>query len=253
MDATTSSPERSLEPYLQPTWFVDSDNPAIVQYAQQAIGDAQGEIDRACRLFYAVRDDIRYTAYGIDMARDNFRASHVLTSGKGWCVNKSCLFAAVCRASNIACRLGYADVRNHLATEKLLEYIGTDVFYFHGYNELFLEGRWVKATVAFNKRLCEKAKLRSLDFDGRHDSLYHPFDLEGRKHMEYLNDRGTYADIPYEDILEKFAKIYTNFLPETRQGSALDGDFEAEIEAEANRREQPLGGGDATEASSPSQ
>jgi len=241
--------EESLEPYLQPTWFVDSTHPDIVAYAQQALGDARGEIDRACRLFYAVRDDIRYTAYGINMARECFRASHVLASGKGWCVNKSCLLAACCRAVGIPCRLGYADVRNHLATEKLLEYIGTDVFYYHGYNELFIEGQWVKATVAFNRRLCEKAKLHPLDFDGRHDSLYHPFDLEGRKHMEYLNDRGTYADVPYDDIVTKFAKIYTKFLNEARQGNALDGDFEAEIEAEANLREQQLRGDNAAETS----
>jgi len=232
--------DMELEPYLQPTWFVDSDHPAIVDYAQQALGDAENEIDRACRLFYAVRDDIRYTAYGIDMDRESFRASHVLASGRGWCVNKSCLLAATCRAVGIPCRMGYADVRNHLATEKLLEYIGTDIFYYHGYNELYLEGKWVKATVAFNRRLCEKARLHPLDFDGRHDSLYHPFDLEGRKHMEYLNDRGTYVDVPYDDILKKFATAYSHFLTEAQHGRALEGDFEAEIEAEATRRAEEL-------------
>ncbi len=232
----SSSSETSLEPYLQPTWFVDSDHPAIIDYAQKALGDSRGEIDRACRLFYAVRDDIRYSAYGIDMAKESFRASHVLASGKGWCVNKSCLMAATCRAAGIPCRLGYADVRNHLATEKLLKHIGTDIFYYHGYNELFLEGRWVKATVAFNRRLCEKAKLLPLDFDGRHDSLYHPFDMEGRKHMEYLNDRGTYTDVPYDDILATFTEIYSQLLTEAQRGNLLEGDFEAEIEVEANRR-----------------
>lgn len=243
---TTGETESSLAPYLISTWFVDSEHPAVTAYAREALGNARGEIERACRLFYAVRDDIRYTAYGIDMQRESFRASHVLTSGRGWCVNKSCLLAATCRAVGIPCRLGYADVRNHLATEKLLEHIGTDIFYYHGYNELFLEGKWVKATVAFNRRLCEKARLHPLDFDGRHDSLYHPFDLEGRKHMEYLNDRGTYADVPYEDILQKFATAYPHFLTEGQQGQALEDDFEAEIEAEANRRAEELRENDGT-------
>ncbi len=221
--------------YLQPSRFVDSDHPDVIAYAGRVAAGAQDPVDKAVRLFYAVRDDIRYSAYGIQLDPNSLKASNVLDAGYGWCVNKSSLLAAVCRAAGIPCRLGYADVRNHLATEKLLQWIGTDVFYFHGYNELWLEGRWVKATVAFNRRLCEKARLHPLEFDGRSDSLYHPFDLEGRRHMEYLNDRGHYFDVPYEEIVETFSVKYPMMREAAELSKATAAQFEAEIEAEAAR------------------
>ena len=228
----------STEPYLKPTWFVDADHPSVASYAEQAVGRAKDDVERAVRLFYVVRDDIRYTAYDVRLDRDSFRASTVLARARGWCVTKSCLLAAACRAIGIPCRLGYADVRNHLATEKLLERLGTDVFYYHGYNEIFLDGRWVKATVAFNRTLCEKARILPLEFDGRNDSLYHPFDLEGRRHMEYLHDYGQFADVEYEAILARFAEMYPRMQTIGGEAPALSGDFEAEIEAEAEAKEK---------------
>jgi transglutaminase-like putative cysteine protease len=223
-----------LRPYLAPTWFVNSDALEIVALAREVVGPATDDVERACRLFYAVRDGIRYTAYNLDLRREAFRAAHVLATGQGWCVTKSVLLAALCRAVGIACNLGYADVCNHMATKKLLDFLGTNVFYYHGYNELYLRGKWVKATVAFNRTLCEKARLGTLEFDGVHDSIYHPFDLAGHRHMEYLRDYGPSADVPYEAIIAKFRQVYPNMQqPLSCGGAALAGDFEAEIQAEA--------------------
>lgn len=219
--------------YLTPTWFVNSDAPEIVDLAREVVGGATDEVERACRLFYAVRDGIRYTAYNLELERDAFRASHVLAVGQSWCVPKSVLLAALCRAQGIACRLGYADVCNHMATKKLLDFLTTNVFYYHGFNEIYLRGKWVKATVAFNRALCEKARLGPLEFDGLHDSIYHPFDLAGQRYMEYLRDYGPFADVPYAAIIEKFHRMYPNMRPAAEGGTALPGDFEAEIQAEA--------------------
>jgi transglutaminase-like putative cysteine protease len=222
-----------LEPYLTATWFVDSDTPEIAALAEEIVPRGADEIERACRLFYAVRDGIRYTAYDFDLRREAFRASHVLAQGTSWCVPKSVLLAALCRASGIPCRLGYADVCNHMATRKLLDYLGTNVFYYHGFNEIYLRGQWVKATVAFNRALCDKARLAPLDFDGVHDSIYHPFDLAGHRYMEYLHDHGSFADVPYDDLLSRFYDKYPNMRPDGSDGTRLQGDFEAEIQAEA--------------------
>ena len=228
-----------LDAALRPTWFIDSDTPLVAEFARDKVGAATDDVERACRLFYAVRDEIRYSAYGIKFGRDAFRASSVIESGFGWCVTKSCLLAAASRAIGIPCRLGYADVSNHLATEKLLRWMGTDIFCYHGYNEFWLDGRWVKATVAFNRSLCEKARLKPLEFDGREDSLYHPFDLEGRRHMEYLRDYGPADDVPYDAILTKFAELYPGMRSMIAEQTTPDvGDFEAEVEAETARREQ---------------
>ena len=46
-------------------FFVESDAPAIRDVAQEVIGSATDEVERACRLFSAVRDGIRYDAYNI--------------------------------------------------------------------------------------------------------------------------------------------------------------------------------------------
>lgn len=222
-----------LQPYLNPTWFVQSDAPEIASLAAEVVGPATDEIDRACRLFYAVRDGIRYDAYNLLVTRESLRATYVLAAGRSWCVPKSVLLAAMCRAVGIPCRLCYANVRNHMATKKLLDHIGTDVFYYHGYNEIYLRSRWVKATVSFNRTLCEKARLAPLDFDGQHDSIYHPFDLAGHRYMEYLHDYGPFADVPYDDLVAKFAEVYPNVQQRGENGAGLSGDFEAEIEAEA--------------------
>jgi hypothetical protein len=222
-----------LEPYLTPTWFVDSDAPQIGALAAEVAGNGGDDVERACRLFYAVRDGFRYTAYNLDLEREALRATHVLATGKGWCVSKSVLLAALCRASGIPCRLGYANVRNHMATKKLLDFLGTDVFYYHGYNEIYLRGKWVKATVAFNRGLCEKARLAPLDFDGEHDSIYHPFDLAGHRHMEYLHEYGAFADVPYDDLIRTFAEKYPRVPGPGSTQPSPSGDFEKEIEAEA--------------------
>ncbi len=230
MSATTRD---DLSIYLEPTWFINSDHPAVRAFAEREVGNAQSDRDKAIRLFYAVRDQIRYSAYGIRLDRESLRASSVLESGYGWCVTKSCLLAAACRAAKVPCRLGYATVRNHLATRKLLEAMGTDMFYYHGYNEILIEGRWVKATVAFNRELCEKARIKPLEFDGRHDSLYHPYDLEGRRHMEYVDDYGHFADVPYEQMVTKFAEVYGNFMSHSPLSQQDKADFQREVEAEA--------------------
>ena len=219
--------------YVQPTWFIDSDDPQIAALSAEVIGRTTDEVERALRLFYAVRDGIRYSAYNLGLKREAMRASAVLAKGESWCVPKSVLLAALCRAAKIPCRLGYANVRNHLATAKLLKFLGTDVFYYHGYNELFLRGRWVKATVAFNRALCDKARLAPLDFDGQHDSLYHPYDLTGQRYMEYLHDYGPMADVPYEAIIAKFFEAYPRVYPRGVEEVAISGDFAAEIEREA--------------------
>jgi transglutaminase-like putative cysteine protease len=160
------------------------------------------------------------------------KASTALEQGFGWCVPKAVVLAAVARAAGIPARLGFADVRNHLSTERLRQTMQTDVFAWHGYTELWLDGAWRKATPAFNIELCEKFGLLPLEFNGVDDSLYHPYDRAGQRHMEYVAERGSFDDLPLEQIKTTFAEIY----PQWSLGSGPDGaDFTADAERE-NRR-----------------
>ncbi|MHB8090524.1 MAG: transglutaminase-like domain-containing protein [Syntrophales bacterium] len=212
--------------YLQPSATIDYDDQAVAAFAKGHVGDSAERREQAVSLYYAVRDGIRYDPYSIDMSIDGLRASATLRSGRGWCVAKAILLAACCRATGIPARLGFADVRNHLTTQRLRDYMKTDVFLWHGYTSLFLEGNWVKATPAFNIELCERFRLKPLDFDGRSDSIYHPFDIEGRRHMEYLGYRGEFAEVPIEQIAETFRREYEG------DDSLGQADFERDVERE---------------------
>ena len=194
-------------PSESPQALVDADHPAVQAWARQHAGEGDAR-ERAVRLYYAVRDGFRYDPYRIDLSEAGLKASRVLVDGFGWCVPKAVLLTAACRAVGIPARVGLADVRNHLSTERLRQTMGTDIFYCHGYTAIGLDGRWIKATPAFNVELCHKMGLRTLEFDGREDSIYHPFDLSGQRHMEYVAFRGEFDELPRAMLLDVFAQHY---------------------------------------------
>ena len=216
---------------LTPTPTIDSDHPAVISFAEASATGAQDARERAVKVYYAVRDGIRYDPYSLLMTVPGLRASATLEAGRGWCVTKAVLLAACCRSLGIPARLGFADVRNHLSTERLRSFMNTDVFYWHGYTAIQLDGKWVKATPAFNIELCEKFRIKPLEFDGTEDSIYHPFDLEGRQHMEYLRFHDEYDDLPLDEIMASFVKHYAGTVYE-----APVGDFEREVDEETRNR-----------------
>jgi transglutaminase-like putative cysteine protease len=216
--------------YLRSTSTIDFESGAVQKFVADNSSDSSSEPERAVSLYYAVRDQIRYDPYTPSDDLGDFAASHTLALKRGWCVPKSILYAACCRAIGVPARLGYADVRNHLSTENLRRLMGTDVFYWHGYTDVYLNGKWVKATPVFNVELCEKFRLKTLEFDGLEDSIYHPFDLDGRKHMEYLSFRGEYADLPYDEMQRDFARLYPGFM-----GQEEKRDFDREVTMETSQ------------------
>ena len=203
--------KRDVRTYLEPTYFIDSDSPAIIAYASTNCRGKTTDIERAIALYYGVRDDIRYDPYGVEDKRETLRATSVLKRKAGFCVAKAVLLTAVLRSQRIPARLGFADVKNHLVTKRLKAIMETDLFIFHGYVEVFLNDKWVKATPAFNLSLCQNFNVKPLEFDGIHDSLFHEFDTHGNRHMEYVNKHGTFADLPYETIFEAFKRQYPKF------------------------------------------
>lgn len=212
--------EVNVREYLQPTWFLDSDSPAVQRFAAAAIGDADEPRQRATRLFAAVRDEIRYDPYAVSADPELYRASTTAQARAAFCIPKAVLLAAACRAVGVPARLGFADVRNHFSSTRLHALLGTDLFVFHGYAELLVEGGWLKATPAFNRELCARFAVAPLTFDGTSDALFQPFDSEGRRHMEYVRDRGTTADLPLPEILRVFRATYPNLsLDEWRQAA----------------------------------
>ena len=217
----------NLDPaWLAPTFFLDFETPIVRDFVHQAVGAAQTPRDKAQRLYYAVRDSIRYDPYRFRVEREWFQASHTLAEGASYCVPKALLYTACLRAVGIPARPGFADVKNHLATERLLKTAGTDVFTWHGYVALLLDGKWLKATPVFNLQMCERFHVLPLDFDGEHDALMHAFDARNQRHMEYVRYHGEFDDLPYEQLAAEMRRDYPGLVAAALQ--ARSGDFDSE-------------------------
>ncbi len=223
-----------MKKYLKPTYYIDSDHPEIIEFAARSVNKKQTDREKAVSLYYAVRDRIRYNPYSIKPEKESMKASSVLKKGDGYCVAKAVLLAACARSEKIPARLGFADVKNHLNTEKLHRLMGTDLFVYHGFTELLLNHVWVKATPAFNLELCNNFHVKPLEFNGAEDSIFHQFDRLGNRHMEYVKEHGSFADLPWDIILERFKKAYPEYFKNIERHS---GNFAKEASRE-NQRHQ---------------
>jgi transglutaminase-like putative cysteine protease len=228
----------SAEYCLAPTPCVNAAHPAVLAFVELNRGESSATPrQQVVRLFYAVRDQFRYDPYRLTFTIEGMSASRVLENGYGHCIAKAVLLAACARAIGVPARLGYADVRNHLTTPRLRALMESDVFAWHGFTELNFDGKWVKATPAFDLALCERAGVIPLEFDGLVDSIYHPFDQSGRHHMEYVRNRGSYLDVPLDEILPTYLEMYPKAAKLYGQGAALvDGgaQFETEVHKESS-------------------
>ena len=215
-----------MDEYLQPGRFIDSDHPEVIAFAERNCGASADLREQAVSLYYAVRDQVRYNPYTFSRDPQTLKASHALSAGESYCVPKALLLAACARHCGIPARIGLADVRNHLATPRLLALLRSEVFAMHGYTELYLAGRWVKATPAFNLALCRVFKVEPLAFDGLNDSVFHPCNQQGERYMEYLQDHGQFAELPLELFFSHLAACYPHLFND--EALTLGGDLQRE-------------------------
>jgi transglutaminase-like putative cysteine protease len=199
----------NLEKYLTPTDIIDSDNDIVINYMKSIIGiENLSYAEKAVRLYLHVRDRIRYNPYLPFYKPEHYRSSNVIKTGQGFCIGKAGLLCAVARAAGIPSRIGFATVKNHIATKQLLDYLGSEIISYHGYTELWLGDKWIKATPAFNAELCALHKVPPLEFDGIHDSIFHEFNSENARYMEYIAYHGEFADIPVDLIVKSWEDTY---------------------------------------------
>ena len=216
-----------VQRYLKPARFVDSDSKQVIEFAKTSVGNSKNPIKQGIELYYTVRDGIKYDPYHLSFEPDTLKASSVISRRYGFCVEKAVALAALARAVGIPSRIGFANVRNHLTTNRLKEIMRSDIFVFHGYAELFLEDKWVKATPAFNASICKLFNVKPLEFDGMNDSLFQPYNSKGNLFMEYVKDHGQFNDLPYETMVDEFKIHYPHFFSE--EISEIKEDFEEDI------------------------
>jgi transglutaminase-like putative cysteine protease len=209
--------------YLAPAEFIDSDHPAIVSFAARIVSPDAPAVEKARRFYLAARE-IRYDPDLDFTDPEVFRASSVLRAGAGYCVGKAALCAALCRAGGLAARVGFADVTNHLSSERLREKMGTNYFAWHGFTEVKLGDRWIKASPTFNSTLCDRFGVPALDFDGSCDALLQAYDGEGRTFMRYEVMHGAFHDVPTKFLIAEMARRY----PAMRRSARTSGGMENE-------------------------
>lgn len=197
-----------MREYLQPTEFLNFDDESVLEFAKLNSFGAKTEKEKAVKLYYAVRDGFQYNPNILDLRRKGLQASDLLKRNHGYCVEKAVLLAASARAVGVPSRLSFYIVKNHIATEKLEKILRKDYLVFHGATELFLDGKWLKTTPAFNKNLCKYLNVEPLEFDGTADSIFQEFDKSGNVFMKYLHDYGDFADLPYNLYLDELRKHY---------------------------------------------
>ncbi len=217
--------DEEIDHYLKPTFYLDFYAGEVSQFAKSACAEADSPVEKAVSLYYSVRDLIRYNPYDLQRSRTAMRASSVVTKKTGYCVSKAILLAAVARQQNIPSRLGFADVTNHLASPRLKEMMGTDLFIYHGYTEMLLNDKWIKATPAFNLSLCTRFNVMPLEFDGTENSIFHEFDTRGQKHMEYVLDHGHFSDLPFDRIFDSYEQTYPNFFEHFAGKESFENEF----------------------------
>ena len=197
-----------MKEYLQPTEFLNYDDESVREYAERNSVGAATNKEKAVKLYYAVRDGFQYNPNILDLRREGLTASNLFTRSRGYCVEKAVLLAATARAVGIPSRLSFYIVRNHIATDKLEKLLEKNYLVFHGAAEMFLDGKWLKTTPAFNKNLCKYLGVEPLEFDGTEDSIFQEFDKLGNVFMEYLHEYGDFADLPYDLYLAELNKHY---------------------------------------------
>lgn len=215
-----------MQEYLQPTEFLNFDDESVSEFAGRNSFGAKTEKEKAVKLYYAVRDGFQYNPNILDLRRKGLQASDLLKRNHGYCVEKAVLLAASARAVGVPSRLSFYIVKNHIATEKLEKILRKDYLVFHGAAELFLDGKWLKTTPAFNKSLCKYLNVEPLEFDGTADSIFQEFDKSGNVFMKYLHDYGNFADLPYNLYLDELRKHYPHiFENQTYTNGDLIYDF----------------------------
>ncbi len=215
--------KRELEIYLKPTFTMDSDHERIIETAKSLTRGCSSDEERVVKLFYFVRDSIPYNLYMISLFIEDFKASRIIDWKEGYCVQKAVLLTALARAVRIPSRLLFAKIRNHKVPAHIFQQLGNNIFYRHGYNQFFLNGRWITAAATFDKNSCDKNGLPTVEFDGKRDATLPEKDLKGEPYIEYIEKFPPTEDLPFDWIYEAIAEKTTEVLgPDKRPWRGKD-------------------------------
>nr|WP_299384613.1 transglutaminase family protein [Allomuricauda sp.] len=195
------------EENLGETFYFDYTSPQVQEMILE-FNDSMNDGDKIKGLYLKVRDGWRYNPFHIGFTPKYYQASVIATKKEAHCIDKAILYIAGLRGLGIPSRLSLAKVSNHIATERLEQKLGSNEIAPHGLVEVHYQGKWVKCSPAFNKELCDRYNVAPLDFDGTQDSIFQEYNRDNLKFMEYLEDYGSFADVPLDFIRNTFQQNY---------------------------------------------
>jgi len=198
----------NFEPYLVITETMDHNHPVIRSVVRSLIGEKSQPKDVLRRLFYFVRDNCRYNMYKASWNLEDYRASKILQEGEGFCVQKSILLAALARAAEIPSRFILTAIRNHKTPPEVVAAMGSNLFFPHIFPEFYVDQRWIKLAPTFDKYLCARINVPTVEFDGENHAILLPFDFEGNPYIEYVHEYGTFEDIPWDLVSQTLPRLY---------------------------------------------
>ena len=189
--------------YLSCMEIIDCDSASIREKARELTEGLVTDREKAIALFYFTRDEVRHNPYAPGQIAENYKASATLARGNGHCQHKAVVLVALCRAAGIPARPGYVDIRDHLLSPKFRKMIGGgNLLIVHGYAEIYIDGRWVHVSPAYDTDTCSKGGFIPVEFDGIADARDSQYDTSGNPHIEHVKDHGPYEDMPLEFILK---------------------------------------------------
>jgi transglutaminase-like putative cysteine protease len=198
--------------YLKSTYYFDYETDEIQKLIQEFKVDSLSNKEKAKQIYLKIRDNWRYNPYRISLSKQNYKASIISKKTETHCIDKSILLIACLRGLQIPAKIHLAKVKNHIGVERLVEKFGTNEISPHGMVDIYLEGKWLKVSPAFNKELCIKCNVSPLEFDGENDAVFQEFDNLGNEFMEYLEDYGTFEDVPMDFIIKNFKENYPEIM-----------------------------------------
>lgn len=218
-----------LHEHLQPTEIIDSDAPAIVERVREIKAGCMTDstVELACKLFLFARDGVPFSRFVKVGTREDFKASVTLQRNKGYCGQKGVLLAALARAAGIPARIGLADIANHAVAPQMLKLLKTNIFKVHVFVEMLVEGRWVRATPAFDTSTCSRVGWPVVQFDGRSDGMLSPELGNGDRYIEYVKFYGVFDDFPYDLVMQEMYSFYGDETMKEWQKHANDNKGEA--------------------------
>ncbi|MHA1147501.1 MAG: transglutaminase-like domain-containing protein [Promethearchaeota archaeon] len=208
--------EQDFDQYLQPTEFLDFNKKIVMKTAIKVTEGVTTDKEKAVALFYWVQNTLKYNALAYyPKIRGNLKASVSIRRKQGFCMSKAVTLSALARAVSIPARIHMVDIINHKISQKFRDFMGTAAFYCHAYSELWLNGKWVKATPVFDRETAIKGRFYPIiEFDGDHDALFEEYDPNGKKFVEYIGDYGSFTDVPIEKIDQIFTEKYPKWYRE---------------------------------------